>query len=81
MKRSAAMSLCAIALSGCAPLTMADTDARDYATVEFQNRFVLDRSACFEKGGRIEVAGDAVRIDRNGVPRRKTRYVCVLSRS
>jgi hypothetical protein len=74
-------TLTALAAAACAPMTEAEREAREYAIVEFQNQFVLDQSACQARGGRIEVGGDAVRLDRNGVPYSKTRYICVLPRS
>lgn len=75
------LALLACAVAACAPMTEAEREAREYAIVEFQSQFVVDQAACQARRGRIEVAGDAVRLDRNGVPYSKTRYVCVLPRS
>ena len=74
-------TLTAFAIAACAPMTEAEREAREYELVEFQNQFVLDQASCQARRGRIEVAGDAVRLDRNGVPNSKTRYICVLPRS
>ena len=71
----------AIVISACAPMTEAEREAREYAIAEFQAQFALDQASCGARGGRIEVAGDAVRLDRHGVPYSKTRYICVLPRS
>ena len=70
-----------LATAACAPMTEAEREAREYAIVEFQNQFVLDQASCHARRGRIEVAGDAVRLDRDGVPYSKTRYICVLPKS
>lgn len=74
-------ALVALVIGACAPMTEAEREAREYAIAEFQNQFVLDQASCHARRGRIEVAGDAVRLDRNGVPYSKTRYICVLPRS
>ena len=74
-------ALAALVIGACAPMTEAEREAREYALAEFQNQFMLDQASCHARRGRIEVAGDAVRIDRHGVPYSKTRYICVLPRS
>ena len=74
-------AVAAIVISACAPMTETEREAREYAIAEFQSQFVLDQASCQAMRGRIEVAGDAVRLDRNGVPKSKTRYICVLPRS
>ena len=74
-------ALVALVVGACAPMTEAEREAREYAIAEFQNQFVLDQASCHARRGRIEVAGDAVRLDRDGVPYSKTRYICVLPKS
>ena len=74
-------ALVALVIGACAPMTEAEREAREYEIAEFQNQFVIDQASCHARRGRIEVAGDAVRFNRHGVPYSKTRYICVLPRS
>ncbi len=71
----------ALLMVGCAPLTEKSIEAREDSRIEFQNRFILDRTLCFERGGRIEVHADAVELNRDGVPERRVQYFCVLRQS
>ena len=65
----------------CAPMSEATIEALEYRRIEFQNRFILERAQCFERGGRIELHADATELNGNGVPEHRVRYYCVLSRS
>ena len=68
----------ALLAAGCAPMTEMSTEAREYRRSEFQNRFILDRARCVERGGRIEVLADGAELNRDGVPEHRVRYYCVL---
>ncbi len=60
---------------GCAPMTEAEREAREYARVEFREQFVVDRAVCRSQGGRFQVDG-AAQLDRNGIPKTKAMYFC-----
>ena len=76
-----AITLLAVMMGGCAPMSERVAEEREYHRVEFQNRFILHRTECFERGGRMEVLADAAKLNRDGVPEHRVRYFCVLRRS
>jgi hypothetical protein len=65
-------ALCA----GCATMTEAEREEREMARVEFREQFVFDREYCRSQGGRFIFNG-AAEVDRDGIPKTKTRYQCI----
>ena len=63
--------------SGCAPLSEAEREEREYSRTEWREQFIAHRDECNAIGGRMEFDGSAQR-DRNGVPKYKVRYICTL---
>ena len=66
-----AVVLCA----GCSTMTEAQREARDYARVEFQEQFRLDRAQCRARGGNFVFQGSP-ELDRDGVPKTRVFYTC-----
>ena len=61
--------------SGCAGLSEADLEYRDYQRAEFKNRFLDERSRCQQRGGRIYVDAKQT-LRRDGIPNPGDRYFC-----
>ena len=70
------LSFCAaVFCAGCATMTEAEREARDYARVEFQEQFKLDRAECRARGGHLVFQGGP-ELDRDGVPKTRVWYAC-----
>jgi hypothetical protein len=70
--------LLAAALStttGCATLSNAELEYRDYQRAEFRNQFLDERTRCQQRGGRIYVDAKQT-LGRDGIPKRGDRYFC-----
>lgn len=80
MKRTQKLAVAALTLliaAGCAPLTEAQRDDIRLRKAEYQEEFIVFRTACFADRGRIVI--DALRsLDRNNLPRPGDRYYCTL---
>lgn len=64
-----------IILAGCAPLTEEQLEAREYGSVDWENRFLDYKRRCISSGGYMLVQATG-RTGRDGVPRRGTYYTC-----
>ena len=62
--------------AGCAPMTEAQREAREYARVEFRDQFRTEREICQMRGGRFIYDGVA-ELDRDGVPKTRVWFECV----
>lgn len=64
-----------VLVSGCASLTEAQLEARDYRRFDFKHQFIDFRQRCLAAGGRVII--DAKQsLDRHDLPRRGDRYYC-----
>lgn len=63
------------ATGGCASLTDAELERRDYRRADFRNRFIEERARCFAHGGRIYVSAGQT-LGRDGIPKPGDRYFC-----
>ncbi len=63
--------------AGCATMTEAQRDAREYERVDFRNQFIADRGRCLARGGRIYVGGPGGILDRDDIPRTRVFYACI----
>ncbi len=70
------LSVTVLLTAGCAPMTEAQREAREYDRVDFRNQFIEDRDSCLASGGRIYINGHGGVLDRNDVPRTRVYYVC-----
>ena len=66
----------AVLCTGCATMSEAEREARDYARVEFQEQFRIDRADCRDRGGQLVFQGGP-ELDRDGVPKTRVWYSCV----
>ena len=71
------LSVTVLLTAGCAPMTEAQREAREYDRVDFRNQFIEERDRCLERGGRMYIDGSGGRLDRDDIPRTRTYYVCV----
>ena len=69
--------LAALFISGCATMTEAEREVREYRRAEWRDQFVAHRAECTARGGRFEFDGSAEQ-DRDGIPKYKVRYMCTL---
>jgi hypothetical protein len=60
---------------GCAPMTEAEWEEREYARVEWREQFRTDRRECFARGGYFVYDGVA-ELGRDGVPKTRVFYAC-----
>ena len=67
--------LAAVFATGCATMTAAEREEREYQRVEWRHQFVVDRANCFARGGRFIFDGSAEQ-DRNGIPKYRVMYSC-----
>lgn len=68
-------ALALVFLAGCASMTEAQLEARDYQRMDFRNQFVEDRTRCQAAGRRIVIFANGS-IDRNGIPKSPVPYYC-----
>ena len=76
MIKPAVLLLAAALTTGCAPMTVADREARAYEWGEFRNQFIEDRARCRADGRRLVVRGPGGSLDRNGIPKTRVWYTC-----
>ncbi len=72
--RSAFITI-ALGASGCASLSEAELEMREYSNVEYREVFREFRQKCFQQGGRIIIDARG-KVGRDGVPRRGDNYFC-----
>ena len=70
------LSVTVLLAAGCAPMTEAEREAREYSRVDFRNQFIENRNRCHARGGRIYVQGFGGAVDRDGIPRSRVLYIC-----
>lgn len=75
MKRIAILIAVALPLTGCATLDEEARESREYRRGDLQARYLEYRRQCYAEGGRIYVNATGS-LDRNGVPKRGSRYTC-----
>lgn len=68
--------IAAIFVTGCAPMTEMQREAREYSHAEFMNRFFEDREQCLANGRQIVVMTYGGGVDRHGFPKTRTPYYC-----
>ena len=71
------LSVTVLLTAGCAPMTEAQRDAREYDRVDFRNQFIEDRVRCRAGGGHMYIDGSGTTLDREDIPRTRVHYVCV----
>lgn len=59
----------------CSTMTEQQREEREYARVEWQEQFRMDRASCMARGGHFVYDGVA-EINRDGVPKTRVFYVC-----
>lgn len=64
-----------LSAGGCATLSEADLERRDYRRSDFRNQFIDDRALCHARGGRMYIDAKQT-LGRDGIPRRGDRYFC-----
>ena len=64
-------------LTGCATMSEAEREAREYERVEFRHQFIVDRDRCNAVGGQIYFQAPGGTVDRHGIPRTRVWYECV----
>jgi len=62
--------------AGCAPMTEAELEAREYSRADFRNQFIEDRDRCQAGGGRMYIQGFGGAVDNDGIPLSRVYYVC-----
>lgn len=62
-------------IAGCAPLSEAQKEAREYRRVEYEAQFLMYRADCHARGGRVYIMANQ-KVGRDGVPSPGDRYVC-----
>ena len=72
----ASLAVAALLTSGCATMSEAEREEREYRRVDFRNKFIEDRSRCEASGGRLYVQGYGGTLDKHGVPRSRVWYTC-----
>jgi len=72
----ASLVIAIVLTAGCAPMTEAQREAREYDRIEFRNRFLEDRARCNAIGGRIFILANSGLLDRDGVPKSRVYYTC-----
>ena len=63
--------------AGCAPMTQASRDDREYSRTDYRNKFLEERANCRATNGRFVVQGWGGALDRDGIPRTRVGYHCV----
>ena len=69
------LGMAAVFLAGCASMTGAELEARDYRRMDFRNQFIEERSRCLAEGRRFVVFANGG-VDREGIPRARVPYYC-----
>lgn len=70
------LSVTVLLMAGCAPMTEAQREAREYSRVDFRNQFIEDRNRCQANGGRMYIQGFGGAVDNDGIPLTRVYYVC-----
>lgn len=66
----------AVFVTGCAPMTETQREVRENRRTEFRQQFVEDRAECSAEGRHMFVTTFGGGVDRDGIPKTRTRYFC-----